>query len=144
MNAAMNIHVQVFFFFLVGLGFELRTLHLQSRHSTATFAPVILEMGVSRTISWGWPQTATFWISASQVARITDVNHWRLVCTYVFISLGCIPRSGKHMVVLYLIIAGSAKLFSKWLHHSTSPPSSQCWLRFLHTLILLLLFVFFI
>jgi hypothetical protein len=25
----------------------------------------------------GWPQTAILLISASQVARITDVSHWR-------------------------------------------------------------------
>jgi hypothetical protein len=49
--------------FFVGWGFELRALHLQSRHSTTLatppvhFALVILEMGgwFSQTICPGWP-----------------------------------------------------------------------------------------
>jgi hypothetical protein len=42
------------------------------------FAVVILEMGVSRTICLGWPQTMILPILASQVARITSVSHQRL------------------------------------------------------------------
>jgi hypothetical protein len=70
------------FFVLMGLGFELRASCLQSRYSTtwATtpvhFALVILEMGVSQTISLGWSQTMILLISASQVATITGVSHW--------------------------------------------------------------------
>jgi hypothetical protein len=32
--------------------------------------------GVLRTICLGWPQISILLISASQVARITDVSHW--------------------------------------------------------------------
>jgi hypothetical protein len=58
---------------LVGLEFELKSLHLQSRCSTAWattpvhFALVILEKGVSQTICLGWPQILTLPISVSQV-----------------------------------------------------------------------------
>jgi hypothetical protein len=76
---AYVISFSLFFFFLVGLGFEVRASCLQSRHSTAWaippvhFALVILEIGVS----WGlsWPQIAILPISSSQVARITGVSH---------------------------------------------------------------------
>jgi hypothetical protein len=34
---------------------------------------------VSRTICLGWPQSMIFLISASQVARITGMSHWRLL-----------------------------------------------------------------
>jgi hypothetical protein len=56
-------------FFLVGLGFEFRALHLQRRLSTAwatppvNFALVILEMGVLWTIFPGWPWTLILPIS---------------------------------------------------------------------------------
>jgi hypothetical protein len=69
-----------FFFFLVGLEFELRALHLQTRHSTAWaippvyFAMVILELGVLWTICPGWPPTVNFLISAFQVARIIGMG----------------------------------------------------------------------
>jgi hypothetical protein len=33
-------------------------------------------MGVSQTISLGWPQPAILLISVFQVARIIGVNHW--------------------------------------------------------------------
>jgi hypothetical protein len=60
-----------FFLFLVGLGFELRLVCLQSRHTTTWATPpiqfslVVLEMGVSQIICW-----AGLLLSASQVARI--------------------------------------------------------------------------
>jgi hypothetical protein len=60
-----------FFFFLVGLGFEFRALHLQSRCSIAWamppvhFALVILEMGVFQTVYPSWPQALILPISAS-------------------------------------------------------------------------------
>jgi hypothetical protein len=56
--------------FLVGLQFELRALHLQSRHSTAGARPpvhfvlVILEMGTLDYLP-GWPQISILLISAS-------------------------------------------------------------------------------
>jgi hypothetical protein len=76
---------RIFFFFSMGLGFELRISRLQSRLSTtwATllqvyFALVILEMGILWTICPGWPQIVIFPISASQVARITGISHQQL------------------------------------------------------------------
>jgi hypothetical protein len=64
------------FGFLVGLGFELRALCLQNRHHTSVhFALFILEMGVLKLISPGYPQTMILEISASQVPRITDESH---------------------------------------------------------------------
>jgi hypothetical protein len=70
-----------FCFHGVGLGFELRALHLQSRCSTSWetpighFALIVLEMGVLRTICLGWPPTVILLIPASQVARITSMSH---------------------------------------------------------------------
>jgi hypothetical protein len=58
----------------MGLEFEFKASHLQSRHFTTWaiplvhFALVILEMGVSQTIILP--------ISASQVAKIIGVSHW--------------------------------------------------------------------
>jgi hypothetical protein len=48
----------IFFFFVVGLGFELRPLHLQSRHSTSWntppdyFAVVIWRMGSCKLLAY--------------------------------------------------------------------------------------------
>jgi hypothetical protein len=75
------IFLKLVFFLLVGLGFELRTLHLQNRYPTTPpvhFALVIFWDGVSRTICLGWHGTVILQISTSQVARITDVSHWNL------------------------------------------------------------------
>jgi hypothetical protein len=75
----------IYLFILVRLVFELRVLHLQSRHSAActtppaNFALVILEMGVSGTISLGWSHTTILLISASQITRITGISHWCLL-----------------------------------------------------------------
>jgi hypothetical protein len=44
--------------------------------SLAYFALVILEMGFSRTIFLGWPQTTILPTTATQVARIIGVSHW--------------------------------------------------------------------
>jgi hypothetical protein len=41
------------------------------------FALLILEMGVSRILCPGWPLIVILQISASQVARITGMSHWR-------------------------------------------------------------------
>jgi hypothetical protein len=71
----------LFFFFLVEPGFKHRTSCLQSRSSItwntppAYFALVILEMGVSQTICPDWPQTKILPILASQVAKVTGMNH---------------------------------------------------------------------
>jgi hypothetical protein len=43
-----------------------------------------LEIRVSQTIYLGWPQTMIFSISVSQVARITDMNHWCLAESWGF------------------------------------------------------------
>jgi hypothetical protein len=77
------------FFFLVGLRFELRASLLQS--SLCTLAKQVLSClshtyspfcsgyfgdgRVSRTICPYWPRTVILLISASQVAKITGVNH---------------------------------------------------------------------
>jgi hypothetical protein len=73
-----------FVHFLVGLGFELRALHLQSRSSTAWatplvhFALVILEIGILVNNLPELAPTLTLPISASQVAGITGLSHWHL------------------------------------------------------------------
>jgi hypothetical protein len=67
------------FFLLVGLEFELRASHSQSRHSITQVIPpvhfgqVILKMGISQSIYLDWPPSMTLPISASQVARITGI-----------------------------------------------------------------------
>jgi hypothetical protein len=76
-------------FFLVGLTFELKTSHLQSRCSTAWamlpvhFALVILEMGSCKL----FPR-ADLLISVSQVARITGVSHWHPILILLFLKRG--------------------------------------------------------
>jgi hypothetical protein len=78
--------ISVIIFFLVDLGFELRALHLQSRHSTTWATPGgvtpfccgYFEDGISWTICLGWPWTLILPISASQVARITGMGPWHL------------------------------------------------------------------
>jgi hypothetical protein len=70
----------VTFFFFHGLGFELRTLWLQSRYSTTWttspvhFSLVVLEMGSHKLFAWTGLQPLPS--SASQVSRITSVSHW--------------------------------------------------------------------
>jgi hypothetical protein len=65
---------------MVGVGFEFRASHLQSRSSTALatplahFALVILEMGFHQRFAH-WPQAVILPISASQVAGIKAVSH---------------------------------------------------------------------
>jgi hypothetical protein len=66
-------HIAIFSF-LVGLGFELRALCLQSRGSTICtsnpFCSDYFEDGVLWTLCLGWPWTMILLISASQVAKI--------------------------------------------------------------------------
>jgi hypothetical protein len=65
----------------MGQGFELRTLHLQSRHSTAWAPPPVpfcsgsFGDGVLRTICPSWSQSSNLQISASKVARIIGMSH---------------------------------------------------------------------
>jgi hypothetical protein len=69
------------FFFLVGLRFELRASHLQSRyhlsHNSIPFCSGYFGDGISRNSYLGWSWTTILQISISQVARITSVSHWR-------------------------------------------------------------------
>jgi hypothetical protein len=43
-------------------------------------------MGVLRTICLGWSWTSILPISASQVARIIGMSHWRLAHAFHFIK----------------------------------------------------------
>jgi hypothetical protein len=52
--------------------------------------------GISQTIYSGWPQTSMLPISASQVAKITGVSHWRLTSLFYWWQLyvcahACVP-----------------------------------------------------
>jgi hypothetical protein len=73
-----NLSVILFFFLFwgLGLGFELRALHVQGRHS-------LLEPHLQSILLWlfwrwgscGWPRTVICSILASQVARITGISY---------------------------------------------------------------------
>jgi hypothetical protein len=73
-----------FFFFLVGLGFEVRAIKFAkqmlycSSHASSPFCSDYFGDGVLRTICLCWPWPLILLISTSQVARITGVNHWCL------------------------------------------------------------------
>jgi hypothetical protein len=98
----------------VELGFELRDSHLPSRYSLVSttppvhFALVTLEMGLSQSITPGYPWTVILPISASQVARITGVNHWSTVSFLLFFFLTnrvmyfCLGQSGPQFCYLLL------------------------------------------
>jgi hypothetical protein len=67
-------------FFFMGLEFELRVSHLQSRHFTlshtsSSFCSGYFGDGVWWTICPDWPHMAILSVSASQIARITDMSH---------------------------------------------------------------------
>jgi hypothetical protein len=92
-----------FFFFLVGLGFELRASNLQSRRYTAWvipsvhFALVILEMGSCELFAQGWPQTLILLTSVSQEARIIGVSYcaqlkFLILVTSLILELGKCAR----------------------------------------------------
>jgi hypothetical protein len=78
-----------FFFFWLGLEFELQASHLQSRHSSARVTPpvrcalVILETGSGELFPWA----GFILISASPVARITGVSHQRPFPANYFIDI---------------------------------------------------------
>jgi hypothetical protein len=83
-----------FFFFsvLIGLGFELKALHLQKRHSSLSHTSSPFCSGYfgdefSKTICPGCPQIAIFPFPDSQVAKIMRVNHWHLDPTLDFLVL---------------------------------------------------------
>jgi hypothetical protein len=71
----------LFFFFLVGLGFEFRASCQQSRHSKhlnhnySPFCSGYFENGVLWIICLGWPRTGILLISVSQVVGITGMSH---------------------------------------------------------------------
>jgi hypothetical protein len=72
---------------LVGLGFDLRALHLQSYHLSYTSSPFCsgyFGYGVLQTI---FRAGLILLISASQVARITGVNH-RCLAKGLFLEQG--------------------------------------------------------
>jgi hypothetical protein len=78
-------------FFLVGLGFDLTArkagaLPLEPHLQSILFW-LFWRWGVSRTICPGWPQTMILPISASQVARITSVSHWRPAYFYFYVFM---------------------------------------------------------
>jgi hypothetical protein len=83
-----------YYYFFLGLEFELRALHLQSRRSNTWalspvhFALVIFKDGVLQTICPGWPRTTILWISASQVARTTGMSHQ---CWAICVILSLLP-----------------------------------------------------
>jgi hypothetical protein len=64
-----------FFFSFAVPGLELRAYALS--HSTSPFCVRYFWDRVLRTICPGWLQTVFFLVSASRVARITGVSHWR-------------------------------------------------------------------
>jgi hypothetical protein len=63
-----------FFFFLVELGFEHKVFYHLS-HTSSLFCYGYFGDGILGTICPGWPRTAILPVSASQVSRITDMNH---------------------------------------------------------------------
>jgi hypothetical protein len=76
----VNKGIVLFYLFIclvvVGLGFVLaKQVLCCMNHSNSPFCSGYFGVGVSRTICPGWPQTMILPISASQVARITDVSH---------------------------------------------------------------------
>jgi hypothetical protein len=79
------------FSLMAGLGFEFRTLCLQSECSTTWATHLVLSTGyladgVSWTLCLGWPHTAILLVSAFQVARIIGIDHWCLLAV-LFLSI---------------------------------------------------------
>jgi hypothetical protein len=119
----LGIHSLNALLFLVGLGFELRASHLQSRHPTpwvmppVHFALVILEMGVSQTICLSWPRTLILLISASQVGRAS-------VFRAVFCH-NCTLASG-HKAKTY-----SVQLLQEWKFRFSTKAGQILWVQLL-------------
>jgi hypothetical protein len=86
-----------FFFFLVGLGFELRVLCLQSRHTTTWTTPPVhfcsgyFGDGVSAIICPDWLGNLILLISASQ--------HWAL-SRLLFLAVYRVPTCGFFVLIL--------------------------------------------
>jgi hypothetical protein len=84
------------FIFLVELGFELRALYLQSRclllepHLQPILLWLFWRWEALQTISPDWPRIVILQISASQVSRITGVNH-------------CCPAKCNFKIVIHAI-----------------------------------------
>jgi hypothetical protein len=81
-NFFVNSSCILFFFFFAVLRFELRSSHLQGRHSITTATLPILfivkyfQNKLSRMIFPGRFWTTVFFISASQVVRNSGMSHW--------------------------------------------------------------------
>jgi hypothetical protein len=85
MHIYVYIHILTFIYFcccfLVRQEFELRILALQNKNFSSwamhprSFLSGYFEDIVSQTICLGWPWTVVLPISASQVAKMTDMNH---------------------------------------------------------------------
>jgi hypothetical protein len=80
-----------FFFFLVELGFELRTSPLQSiqahyhlNHTSSPFCSGYFGDGGESLEMAGLALNIDFLISVSQVARITGVSHWHPLHLHFF------------------------------------------------------------
>jgi hypothetical protein len=85
----------------MGVGFELRASHLQSRCFPAWatppvhFALISMEMEVSWTICLGWPRPEILLISASQVAKIIGMSCWYPTLSlyiYIFFAQKCFRK----------------------------------------------------
>jgi hypothetical protein len=83
-------HIILYFYFLVGLGSELKALCLSHTFSAFLF-PLFFEDRVSQASFLGWPQTLILQISASQATRITGMSHQcppvLLFCYFLFIII---------------------------------------------------------
>jgi hypothetical protein len=73
---AVSSFCNLFFFFFCSTGVWTQDLHLEPLHQPY-FCEGFFEIGSHRTICQGWLWTAIFLISASWVAKITGVSHWR-------------------------------------------------------------------
>jgi hypothetical protein len=100
-----------FFFFLVGLGFELSAWWAQYHlsHTSSPFCSGYFGDGVSRSICPGWSQTSILSVSASWVARITVMS--QLIDFFfkvLFVCYFCIKILGLlslHLFVFLFIFA---------------------------------------
>jgi hypothetical protein len=102
---------------LVGLGFELGALHLQSRHFTAWATLPLHSILVwlfgdmdSRTVCPGWPQIMIPLISTSQVARLPGVSPEKL-CSLTSISPVPLPPHPQPLLTTSLDSASVSLTF---------------------------------
>jgi hypothetical protein len=81
--------VRIFvFFFFYSTGVWTQGLHLEPLHQPFCVCVwwVFFKIGSLETVCPGWLWTLILLISASWVARITDVSHRCLACTYIFLE----------------------------------------------------------